>query len=67
MPMVSDVFFFVSGMDRDSAELVFETTEAEWKKISLTEAWVIRETDAGTLYKLQEKDTILFDSITIIN
>ncbi len=67
MPMVSDVFFFVSGMDRNSAELVFETTEAEWKKISLTEAWVIRETDAGTLYKLQEKDTILFDSITIIN
>lgn len=67
MPIVSDVFFFVSGDDRNSGTLLYETTEAEWKQLPVGEAWKIRETASGTLYKLQEKETVLFDTINIIN
>ena len=66
-PVVSDVFFFVSGKNQDDTVLLYATTKAGWKQIPVEEAWRIRETEAGTLYKLQENGTILYDTISIIN
>ena len=66
-PVVTDVFFFVSGKNQDGTVLIYETTGKEWKRIPVEEAWPIRETEAGTLYKLQEGEVILFDTLSIIN
>ena len=65
-PSVSEVFFFVSGKAREGARLVYATTAGEWRGIPVEEAWLIRETEAGALYKLQETDTIVYDTIGII-
>lgn len=65
-PMVTDVFFFVSGKYAEGAVLIYETREAETKRIPVEEAWLVRETDAGALYKLQDPVPILFDSIGIV-
>lgn len=65
-PMVTDVFFFVSGKDQDGAVLIYETRDEGTKRLLIEEAWVIRQTDAGTLYKLQDNSPMLFDSIALI-
>ena len=65
-PMVTDVYFFVSGMDPDSAVLIYETRDEGAKRLPLREALVIRETESGTLYKLQDNVPMLFDSIVAV-
>ena len=66
-PMVSDVYLYVSGKNRIGAVLTYWTRNAEWKQMTLDEAWLIRQTPEGTLYKLQEKVPILFDTIGLLN
>ena len=66
-PMVSDVFVYLSGRNRDKASLIYETRDAEWKQIALKDAWLIRETSDGALYKVQERRPILFDTIGIVS
>ncbi len=65
-PIVTDVYFFVSGMDPDSAVLIYETRDEGAKRLPLREALVIRETESGTLYKLQDNVPMLFDSIVAV-
>ena len=65
-PMVSDVFVYLSGRNRDNTSLIYETRDAEWKQLQLKDAWLIRETLDGALYKIQEKRPILFDTIGIV-
>lgn len=65
-PVVSDVFFFVSGKNQDDAVLIYAATGTGWKRVPVGEAWFVRETTAGKLYKLQESETILYDTIGLI-
>lgn len=65
-PLVSDLFFFVSGTKNDDAVLIYETKDRETKRLRLGEAWLIRETGQGTLYKLQENRPVFFDSVSIL-
>lgn len=64
-PMTSDVFFYVSGKNRQDVSLIYETRDAEWKQLPVRDAWLIRETADGALYKLNEKRPVLFDTIGI--
>ncbi len=65
-PVVSDVFIFAGGEIPDGTLLVYTTKEDENKRIPLTDSWLIRETDRGTLYKLKENVPMLFDSIGLL-
>lgn len=64
--MVSDVFLFVSGENQKGVLVSYRNKNDEWIRLPIEEAWLIRETKEGTLYKLQEKQTIRFDSIALI-
>ena len=66
MEMVSEVFLFVSGEDQKGVLVNYRTHDGQWTQLPIEEAWTIRETKDGTLYKLQEKQTIRFDSIALI-
>lgn len=64
-PMVSEVYFYISGSDREGVSLVYETRDAEWKQLPLKDAWPVRKTANGSLYKLQENRPVLFETIGI--
>ena len=66
MEMVSEVFLFVSGENQKGVRVNYRTRDGEWTQLPIEEAWLIRETKDGTLYKLQEKQAIRFDSIALI-
>lgn len=62
-PIVSEAYFYVSGANRNGVTLIYQTRDAEWKQLDLEKAWIIQETPEGTLYKLQERRPVFFDSI----
>lgn len=64
-PMVTDVFIFAGGGIQEGTLLFYETRDEETVRMPLSDAWLIRETAQGKLYKLQEKVPILFDSISL--
>ena len=66
LEMVSEVSLFVSGENQKGVLVNYKTRDGEWTQLPIGEAWLIRETKDGTLYKLQEKQAIRFDSIALI-
>ena len=68
LTLVSDVYIYVSGTDMEGAVLFYENQDAEFKMVPLNdEAWLIRETDQGALYKLEENRPVLFDTIGLVH
>ena len=68
LTLVSDVYIYVSGTDMEGAVLFYENQDAEFKMVPLIdEAWLIRETDQGALYKLEENRPVLFDTIGLVH
>ena len=66
MEMVSEVFLFVSGENQKGVLVNYRTRDGEWTQLPIEDAWFIRETKDGMLYKLQETQAIRFDSIALI-
>ncbi|MBR6088488.1 MAG: hypothetical protein IKP86_01050 [Anaerolineaceae bacterium] len=66
-PVVSDVFIFVSGANEKDTVLIYETRDAEWKRLPVTEVWFVKRTKDGVLYKLDENRPILFDTIGLVS
>ena len=64
--MVSEVYLFVSGENQKGVLVNYLTRDEQWTRLPIEDAWLIRETKDGTLYKLQEKQAIRFDSIALI-
>ena len=64
---VTNVFFFVSGENIIGKTLVYDTVENVSKRLPVEEAWLLRETDKGRLYKLEESQPIFFESIGLLN
>ncbi len=64
---VTNVFFFVSGENMSGKTLVYDTVENVSKRLPVEEAWLIRETDRGRLYKLEEDQPVVFESIGLLN
>ena len=64
-PMVSEVFVYVSGVNRSGVSLIYETRDAEWKQLPVEEAWLVNETAEGALYKIQERRPVMFETIGI--
>ena len=62
-PMVSDVYVFVSGENEKGSVLMYETRDEEFKQVRFEDMWLIRKTDNGTLYKLEESSPVLFETI----
>ena len=65
-PMVSDVFIFAGGGIPAGTVLIYRTRDEEIVRLPLADAWLIRETDQGRLYKLQENVPVRFDSIGLL-
>ncbi|MBQ6519490.1 MAG: hypothetical protein IJI14_12270 [Anaerolineaceae bacterium] len=65
--MVSDVYLFVSGENQTGVSVLYLTRDGEWLQQPIENAWLIRQTDKGTLYKLQQKGSVRFDSIVLVS
>ena len=63
--LVTDIFFYVSGTNESGKTLIYETKKGETVRIPVEEAWLIRKTDKGTLYKLDEKLPVKFETVGI--
>ena len=65
--MVTDVSYFINSEMPKGITLFYETKEGEWKFLDVDNyGWVLNKTEKGTLYKLEEKSSIFFDTIQII-
>lgn len=62
-PVVREVLFFVYGDQAMPDTLTWKTWNGTGHEIKLTDAWLIRETAQGRLYKLDFQETIQFDTI----
>ena len=66
--MVSDVSYFIRNDEPKGITLFYKTKGGEWKFLDVDNfGWVINKTEKGTLYKLEESDSVFFDTIRIIN
>ena len=64
--MVTDVYYFVSGEYQNGMVLLYKTKDHDWVSLSINEkGWLISKTENGALYKLEEKRSVFFDTITI--
>lgn len=61
--VVRDVFFFVSGTPSENAAVAWVRWDGSGQTLPLTEAWLIRQTERGSLYKLNDPHALYFDSI----
>ena len=65
--MVTDVSYFISSDTPKGITLFYKTKDGEWKFLDVDNyGWVINKTEKGTLYKLEEKNSVFFDTIQII-
>ena len=62
-PVVNEVKFFVYGKAEIPGTITWTTRDGSAHEKEISENWLIRETSQGNLYKLDESDSILFDSI----
>ena len=62
-PVVKEVKFFVYGRKEMSGTISWITRDGTGHEKEISDNWLIRETSQGNLYKLDESDSILFDSI----
>ena len=67
LSQVTNVLFFVSGDNMTGKTLVYNTAENESVRIPVEEAWLLRETDRGRLYKLEEARPVIFESIGLLD
>lgn len=66
--MVSDVSYFIRNDTPKGITLFYKTKGGEWKFLDVDNyGWVINKTEKGMLYKLEESDSVFFDTIRIIN
>ena len=64
-PMATDIRFFVSGDHLNGRTLLYETKDGTVVRIPVENAWLLRETEAGRLYKLQEDEPVQFDTLCV--
>ncbi len=65
--MVTDVSYFLSSDTPKGTALFYKTKDGEWKFLDVDNyGWVLNKTEKGTLYKLEEKNSVFFDTIQII-
>lgn len=66
-PIVSEVRVFICGEKNTTDQIVYTTRDGVIHTVPLYETWRLSETEQGTLYKINEQNTILFDTIRWIN
>lgn len=62
-PVVNELKFFVYGNHDNSGIISWTTRDGSAHEKKISDNWLIRETSQGSLYKLDESESILFDSV----
>lgn len=62
-PIVNSVYVFIRGFDRTADAISYVGWSGNGVTLPIRDAWLIRTTAAGRLYKVDDPKAILFDSI----
>lgn len=62
-PVVNSVYVFIYGFDANADAISYVNWNGMGHTLPIREAWLMRTTDCGRLYKIDDPKSILFDTI----
>lgn len=62
-PVVNSVYLFIRGFDRSADTISYTGWNGQGFNLPIEEAWLLKTTDRGRLYKIDDPRSIWFDSI----